>query len=193
MGCVLAHARMCPANHTPKHIVDQGGVKWLCTVCGSCATRPIDLAGTCIGTPAQGSCRFWRARQLTLTRHSLGATMLKGRNADRPPQVVAPAGGGQLLRMLSAEAVPVAPPLNPEAFPPLPAPGEPVGTQSGMGPGNRHKISLEAQEGQEQSVQPTGSRAKKNPARAKANPRSTGRRARATEGEAEALESKKQN
>eukprot|EP00972_Heterocapsa_arctica_P047044 6941700-Heterocapsa_arctica.AAC.1 len=56
----------------------------------------------CTGPPDQGSCRFWRMRRHTLTRHSMGLTLLRGRNADWPIQEVAAAGGGQILRMLLA-------------------------------------------------------------------------------------------
>eukprot|EP00972_Heterocapsa_arctica_P020183 2979269-Heterocapsa_arctica.AAC.2 len=65
-------------------------------------------------------------RRRALTRHSMGLTLFKGRNADRPIQEVAAVGGGQILRMSFAGAGPVVPPINAESFPPLPAPGEPV-------------------------------------------------------------------
>eukprot|EP00972_Heterocapsa_arctica_P036274 5338527-Heterocapsa_arctica.AAC.1 len=51
------------ANHKPERVVDQGKEKSMCTTCGVCAKRPIDLGQDCTGPPDQGSCRYWKKRR----------------------------------------------------------------------------------------------------------------------------------
>eukprot|EP00972_Heterocapsa_arctica_P009098 1339728-Heterocapsa_arctica.AAC.1 len=81
-------------------------------------------------------------QQRALTRYSLGLTLLRGRNADRPIQGEAPAGGGQILRMLFAESGQAAPGLGEANFPPLPEPIRPIGTGQGKGPAHRQAEAL---------------------------------------------------
>eukprot|EP00972_Heterocapsa_arctica_P026866 3953667-Heterocapsa_arctica.AAC.1 len=66
-----------------------------------------------------------------MTRHALGLDLRRGRNADWPMQDLAEADGRPILEQLLGGPIMVAPPLDGPQFPPLPAPGEPVGSRPG--------------------------------------------------------------
>jgi hypothetical protein len=57
------------AHHKPERVVDQGRAKWICTTCGVCAKRPIDMGQYCTGRPDQRSCRYWKKRRQTDQAH----------------------------------------------------------------------------------------------------------------------------
>eukprot|EP00972_Heterocapsa_arctica_P017967 2655856-Heterocapsa_arctica.AAC.1 len=64
-------------------------------------------------------------------------TLLTGRNASRPIQEEAPAGGQQVLRMLLQPPLQEVPGAAVNDCPPLPEPLRPTGTRQGQGPANR--------------------------------------------------------
>eukprot|EP00972_Heterocapsa_arctica_P036202 5327160-Heterocapsa_arctica.AAC.1 len=74
--------------------------EWLCIKCGAFAKRPTDLGRACTGTPAQGTCRYWRKQQGRLSRYQQAMEITSGRNRSRSGAAEQPVELGQILRLI---------------------------------------------------------------------------------------------